>query len=66
MLTQLHPFLFQIKKDLNFLKEASAKLRDLPSIETKLVTIVVAGYPNVGKSTFVKQVSTAKPKIDKI
>jgi nucleolar GTP-binding protein len=56
--------IFQIKKDLNFLKEASAKLRDLPSIETKLVTIVVAGYPNVGKSTFVKQVSTAKPKID--
>jgi nucleolar GTP-binding protein len=25
---------------------------------------VVAGYPNVGKSAFVKQVSTAKPKID--
>ena len=56
--------IFQIKKDLNFLKEASAKLRALPSIETKLITIVVAGYPNVGKSTFVKQVSTAKPKID--
>lgn len=53
----------QISGDLEFLKDARFKLRNLPSIDTNLITIVIAGYANVGKSTFVKQVSTAKPEV---
>ncbi len=56
--------IFQIEKDLEFLKEAGAKLRKLPSIDPSIRTVVVAGYANVGKSTFVKQISTAKPEIN--
>lgn len=53
----------QVGKDLDALVEARAELRRLPSIDPELPTIVVAGYPNVGKSAFVRAVSTGKPKV---
>ncbi len=53
----------QVSQDLDFLKEARGKLAKLPSIGTDLNTIIVAGYANVGKSTLVKQISSAKPEI---
>lgn len=46
-----------------YLQDVRKTLRSIPSIDPTLVTIVVAGAPNVGKSTFVKKVSTAKPEI---
>ena len=45
-----------------FLNDARNKLKDLPDIKDE-PTIVVAGYPNVGKSSFVARVSSAKPEI---
>ncbi len=53
----------RLKKTLTFLNESREKLSSFPSLEIK-PSIVVAGYPIVGKSTFVKNVSTASPKID--
>ncbi len=53
----------QISGELDFLQEAREKLVELPSIDPEMATIVVAGYANVGKSTFVKAVSTAKPRV---
>ncbi|MGQ9721151.1 MAG: NOG1 family protein [Candidatus Jordarchaeum sp.] len=53
----------KLEKRLNFLIEASKKLSRLPSIDTNEFTIVVAGYPNTGKSSFVRAVSSAKPEI---
>ncbi|HLE55163.1 MAG TPA: GTPase [Thermoplasmata archaeon] len=53
----------QVSKDLDALVEARIALRRLPSIDPELPTIVVAGYPNVGKSAFVAAVSTGKPKV---
>jgi len=53
----------QVSRDLTYLKEAGEKLAKLPSVDPNLITIVVAGYANVGKSTLVKQFSTAKPEI---
>jgi nucleolar GTP-binding protein len=38
-------------------------LRKLPSIDPYLPTLVVAGYPNVGKSSLVRTISTAQPEI---
>ncbi|OGS49525.1 MAG: hypothetical protein A3K65_04605 [Euryarchaeota archaeon RBG_16_68_12] len=53
----------QIAKNLEGLRAARAPLKNLPEIDPENPTIVVAGYPNVGKSLFVKAVSTAKPRI---
>ncbi|CAG0993228.1 GTPase Obg [Methanosarcinales archaeon] len=51
-----------IDGNLRFLNEARNKLRKLPAIDEG-PTIVVAGYPNVGKSSFVALVSSAHPEI---
>ena len=48
--------------NLRFMNDARNKLRKLPEIGEG-PTIVVAGYPNVGKSSFVALVSTARPEI---
>ncbi len=51
-----------INKDLVFLSDARDKLKELPSVEDE-PTIVVAGYPNIGKSSFVSMATGAKPEI---
>ncbi|MHA1505589.1 MAG: NOG1 family protein [Candidatus Asgardarchaeia archaeon] len=53
----------KLRNRLIFLRELSKKLKMIPDINTELPSIVVAGAPNVGKSTFVSKVSTAKPEI---
>ncbi|WP_049928049.1 NOG1 family protein [Halopiger goleimassiliensis] len=50
----------QIEADLLFVNEARNALRDLPDIDPEEPTIVVAGYPNVGKSSFVNEVTSAR------
>jgi len=52
-----------IDSDLRKLAEAREKFKQLPSIPTKHPTIVVAGYPSVGKSQIVREISTADPKV---
>jgi len=52
-----------LEGDLLRLAEVREKFKQLPSIPTKHPTIVVAGYPSVGKSKLVKAVSTADPKV---
>jgi len=47
-------------KNLEYLNSVRGRLREIPSIDDSLHCIVVAGYPNVGKSSFVKQISTNK------
>ncbi len=49
--------------NLDFIIEAKTKLSRLPGIIPDSPTIVCAGFPNVGKSTLVKTVSTAEPEI---
>ncbi|AXR80315.1 NOG1 family protein [Natrarchaeobaculum sulfurireducens] len=50
----------QVGDDLLFINEARNALRDLPEINPEEPTIVVAGYPNVGKSSFVNDVTNAR------
>lgn len=47
-----------IEDDLDVVGTARDALRDLPDIRPDEPTIVVAGYPNVGKSTFVNRVTS--------
>jgi nucleolar GTP-binding protein len=49
--------------DLEILADAREKFKEIPSIPTKHPTLVVAGYPSVGKSQLVKNISTADPKV---
>lgn len=58
-------FLKQVNDDLEFLEEARKKLNSLPDIKADHPSVVVAGYPNVGKSELVSQISSGKPKIAK-
>jgi nucleolar GTP-binding protein len=53
----------QIDSELVLLNSARETLRKLPDIDTDLPTVVIAGYPNVGKSKLVEQLSSAKPEI---
>ena len=53
----------QVASDLKALADARRTLRRLPEIDPDLPTIVVAGSPNVGKSSFVRAVSTGRPKV---
>ncbi len=49
----------EIEDDIAAVSEAREALRKLPDIRPDEPTIVVAGYPNVGKSTFVNTVTRA-------
>ncbi|MBW6470558.1 MAG: NOG1 family protein [Methanosarcinaceae archaeon] len=51
-----------ISKNLIMLNDARNILRKLPSVDDE-PTIVVAGYPNVGKSSFVSAITGASPEI---
>jgi nucleolar GTP-binding protein len=59
---RLASMVHQIDKDLRFLNEVRNVLRQLPDIE-EAFTIVIAGYPNVGKSSFIRRVSSAAPEV---
>ncbi|MGZ4937264.1 MAG: NOG1 family protein [Halobacteriota archaeon] len=52
----------EIAPDLDFLINARNTINGLPHI-TNEPTILVAGYPNVGKSSFVSRVTNARPQI---
>ncbi len=53
----------QIKKELMFLEDSRRKMKAFPSIKTELKTVVIAGYPNVGKTTLLSKLTGADPKI---
>ncbi|MHA2472391.1 MAG: NOG1 family protein [Promethearchaeota archaeon] len=47
-------------KNLEYLNKVRGDLRRIPSIDYTMPCVVVAGYPNVGKSSIVKNISTNK------
>jgi nucleolar GTP-binding protein len=53
----------EVSKDLRRVGEARNALRDLPDIRPDEPAVVVAGYPNVGKSSFVNKITRASNEI---
>lgn len=54
----------QVKKELNYLHQARQVMRDYPTIKENMLTICIAGFPNVGKSTMLSKLTPAKPEIN--
>ena len=52
----------QVNKDLIFLSDSQKIINKFPDI-SEVPTVVIAGYPNVGKSSLLKCLSSAKPEI---
>jgi nucleolar GTP-binding protein len=59
---RLSSVVHQVDGDLRFLNTVRNQLRELPELSQEF-TVVVAGYPNVGKSSFIRLVSTAEPEV---
>ncbi|MHC1626388.1 MAG: NOG1 family protein [Methanoculleaceae archaeon] len=53
----------QVDGDLRFLNDARNILRKIPHVSEEEFTVVVAGFPNTGKSSFIRAVSSAEPEI---
>ena len=53
----------QVDGDLRGLDASRQALKKIPVIEAEHPTLVVAGYPNVGKSSLVRRVSTGTPEV---
>jgi len=51
----------QVSKSLN---EKREKMKEIPPISAEDYTVVIAGFPNVGKSTLLSKLTISKPKIE--
>jgi len=51
------------REPLEVLSRAREYFRSLPEIDPEIPTVIVAGYPNVGKSQLTRALSTAKPEV---
>jgi nucleolar GTP-binding protein len=60
---RLSSVVWRIEKDLKYVAFARDEFRKIPMVDEEAPTIVVAGFPNVGKSQLVDRISTAKPEI---
>ena len=60
---RLSSFVREVDADIERLREVTRYLRDRPQLDPTAPTLVVAGFPNVGKSSLVARLSSARPKI---
>ncbi len=54
----------QISESLSYLETTRKILKSYPNIKTSVKSVAIAGYPNVGKSSLLKALTTAKPEVN--
>ncbi len=53
----------KVAPDLEFLTYARNEFRKVPDLNDEMMTLVIAGFPNVGKSQFLSRISAAEPEV---
>lgn len=53
----------RIEDELDFLDFAKRELKNMPNINFNAIRVVIAGFPNVGKSTLLNNITDASPKV---
>lgn len=52
-----------LKVNIKVLQEANQKLKEVPDVRVDIPTLVLAGFPNTGKTTMLKRLTGSKAKI---
>lgn len=60
---RMESVVMQISGELDSLHRAGRALRDMPSVK-EMPTVLIAGYPNVGKSSILKAMAGSKVKVE--
>lgn len=60
---RISSIVLEVAEPFEFLSRVRESLRKMPRVDPDMFTVVVAGFPNVGKSALVAALSTAKPQI---
>lgn len=54
----------QIRDELGYLEQARKIMKGFPTVKTSLPTVAIAGFPNVGKTTLLYELTGSKPEIN--
>ncbi len=60
---RLSSFVREVDADIETLRKIRGYLEDRPHLDPTAPTLVIAGFPNVGKSSLVSRLSSAHPKV---
>jgi nucleolar GTP-binding protein len=55
--------IYSLEKSLHILQEANRVVKEVPEIRTDIPTLILAGYPNTGKTTILKRLTKSKAQV---